>query len=223
MRLRRQHGRMSMIILIGYEKGGTGKSTLAKNLAVYLQQQGRELVAVDTDPQQTLYKWADARKDNPSAPDVTCVKLTGSKILPDLKSLASKYQDVLIDAGGADSPALRSAMTIATHLLVPMQPNMGDLEVLEHTAALIEQVKTINPNLYCRAVLTMCPTLPSQAGLILDAKEVCASFELMPLNSFTCKRQVYDHSGATGLSVLESDNQKAKQEIIDIAQEFMGV
>jgi chromosome partitioning protein len=212
-----------MILLIGYEKGGVGKSTLAKNLAVYLQQLGRDLVAVDTDPQQTLYKWANARKDNPDVPDITCVKLTGSKILSDLRSLASKYQDLVIDAGGSDSPALRAAMAIATHLLVPMQPNMGDIEVLEHMAELIDQAQIINPNLYCRSVITMCPTLPSQAGLILAAKEVCESYDLKPLNAITCKRQVYDHSGAMGLSVLESDNLKARQEINEIAQEFLGV
>jgi chromosome partitioning protein len=212
-----------MILLIGYEKGGTGKSTLAKNLSVYLQQKGRDLIAVDTDPQQTLYRWSEARNNNPDVQSITCVKLTGSKILADLKSLAGKYQDVVIDAGGVDSPALRASLAVATHLLVPMQPNMGDIEILDHMTDLIEQAKMYNPDLYCRAVITMCPTLPSQAGLILDAKEVCASYELPALNAITCKRLVYDQIGANGLSVLESDNQKARQEIIEIATEFLGV
>lgn len=212
-----------MILLVGYEKGGTGKSTLAKNLAVYLQQKGRDLIAVDTDPQQTLYRWSESRNDNPAAQSIPCVKLTGSKILPDLKSLAAKYQDVVIDAGGVDSPALRAALAVATHLLVPMQPNMGDIEILDHMTDLIEQAKIYNPDLYCRAVITMCPTLPSQAGLILDAKEVCASYELPALNAITCKRLVYDQIGANGLSVLESDNQKASAEITEIATEFLGV
>jgi chromosome partitioning protein len=210
-----------MILLIAYEKGGTGKSTLAKNLAVYLQQQGRDLVTIDTDPQETLYRWCERRKDQADAKPITCVKLTGSKILPDLRSLSEKYADVIIDAGGADSPALRSAMAIATHLLVPMQPNAGDIEILGHMADLIEKAHVYNPNMKVRSVLTMCPTLPSRYSLILDAKDVCVDYGLKPLNAYTSRREIYDVISMSGLSVLESDNAKAKQEIIDIAQEIL--
>lgn len=213
-----------MILLIGCEKGGTGKSTIAKNLSVYLQQKGRDLIAVDTDPQQTLYKWAEQRKDNPDVKPIACVKLTGSRILADLKSLAAKYEDLVIDAGGADSPALRAAMLIATHLLVPLQASGGDLEVLPHMSNLIGDAMQINPNLICRAVITMCPTLPSQAGLILDAKELCADFEIKALNAITCRRLVYDTANAGGLTVLEfGKNDKAHAEIVEIATEFLGV
>lgn len=38
-----------MIVLFGGEKGGTGKSTLATNLAVWLARQGRDVLLVDTD------------------------------------------------------------------------------------------------------------------------------------------------------------------------------
>lgn len=212
-----------MILLIGYEKGGTGKSTLAKSLAVYLQQQGRDLVTVDTDPQQTLYRWCERRKDQADVMPIPCVKLTGSKILSDLRSLAGKYSDVIIDAGGADSPALRAALAVATHLLVPMQPNAGDIEILGHMVDLIDQARVYNPDLKARAVLTMCPTLPSRYSLILDAKDVCTHYNLTPLNAYTSRREIYDVISMSGLSVLESDNDKARQEIIEIAKEILGV
>jgi chromosome partitioning protein len=211
-----------MILLIGYEKGGVGKSTLAKNLAVYLQQMGRDVMTVDTDPQQSLYKWSTIRAENPNAQDIPCIKLTGSKILSDLRSLAPKYDDLIIDAGGADSPALRAAMTVATHMLIPMQAAIGDMEPLEHMCELLEQVSAINPNLFYRAVLTMCPALPSQAGFILDAKDAVRSYDIEVLNAYTTRRLIYDQAHGEGLTALESNNVKASQDIIDIAEELLS-
>lgn len=212
-----------MILLIAYEKGGTGKSTLAKNLSVYLQHKGRDLITVDTDPQETLYRWSEVRKSNPDAKPINCVKLTGRHILSELKSLSTKYQDLVIDAGGADSPALRAAMSIATHLLVPLQANVGDLEILDHMADVVEQAQLINPNLYTRAVMTMCPALPSMAGAILDAKEFCKMKNIQPLNAIIYRRQSYDLSSLNGLTALESSDQKARQEVMDLANEFLEV
>lgn len=42
-----------MIILVGGEKGGAGKSCLAQNLAVYLQKKNRDVLLLDADPQGT--------------------------------------------------------------------------------------------------------------------------------------------------------------------------
>ena len=50
-----------MILLLGGEKGGTGKSTLATNLAAWLAVQGRDVILVDTDVQRTAANWVDRR------------------------------------------------------------------------------------------------------------------------------------------------------------------
>ena len=212
-----------MIVLIGGEKGGTGKSTLAKNLAVYLQQQGKEVMTIDADPQGTLYRWASRRKDNSNVAAVLCSQLLGSKIANELRSLASKYDVVLVDAGGQDNGALRAAMVVATHMLIPIQPKFSDLETLPHVASILEELALYNPDIQYKTVMSMCPTLPSQAKDILDAKEFCASVGIPSLNAITHARVVYDNMNATGLTAFESDNEKAKAEVIEIAQEFLGV
>ncbi len=53
-----------MIILVGGEKGGSGKSCLAQNLAVYLQQQNRDILLLDADPQGTTTDWVKERDEN---------------------------------------------------------------------------------------------------------------------------------------------------------------
>ncbi len=104
-----------MIVLIGGEKGGSGKSCLAQNLAVYLQTASRDVLLLDTDPQGTTTDWAQEREDNDGLVSLASVQASGN-VRQTLLDLAKRYEDVVIDAGGQDSEALRSAMTVATHM-----------------------------------------------------------------------------------------------------------
>ena len=211
-----------MIILIGGEKGGSGKSCLAQNLAVYLQSINRDILLLDADPQGTTTDWVKERDNNLDLRNIPAVQAAGN-IRQVLQDLSTRYQDIIIDAGGQDSEALRSAMTIATHMLLPFRPKRRDLKTLVHVEQLIRLAKAVNPELMARAIITQCPTLPSQAQRILQAKEVCQSFGLPALQQFTSNRNVYDDVDENGLSVFEVDTDpKAKAEIEQLALEFLG-
>lgn len=212
-----------MIILVGGEKGGAGKSCLAQNLAVYLQTKNRDVLLLDADPQGTTTDWIKERDDNDELPDIPSVQASGN-IRSILKDLQNRYEDIVIDAGGQDSEALRSAMTIATHMLLPFRPKRRDLKTLSHMEQILKLAKTVNPDLIARAIITQCPTLPSQVQRILDAKDACNSFGIEALNNITTNRNVYDDADENGLSVFEvSTDLKAKGEIEGIAKEFLGV
>ena len=211
-----------MIVLIGGEKGGTGKSTLAKNIATYWQSKNKEVLAIDTDPQATFYNWCERRKSSDQKP-ILCTKLTGAKIAGEIKSLAEKYEILIIDAGGQDSKALRAAMTVATHLLIPSQPSFSDLETLLHMSNLIDEVVTYNPNIIYRSIITRCPTLPSQFNDILEAKDYSRSLGIEPLNAITSQRSAYNAVDHIGSTAYESGNDKARQEIEEIVLEIEGI
>ncbi|QXR09049.1 AAA family ATPase (plasmid) [Acinetobacter lwoffii] len=211
-----------MIILVGGEKGGSGKSCLAQNLAVYLQQQNRDILLLDADPQGTTTDWVKERDENLELNNIPSVQASGN-ILQVLSDISKRYQDIIIDAGGQDSEALRSAMTLATHMLLPFRPKRRDLKTLQHIEQLIKLAKAVNPTLIAKAVITQCPTLPSQAQRILDAKEACESFGLSALEQYTTNRNVYDDADENGLSVFEVESDsKAKAEIQQLAIEFLG-
>jgi chromosome partitioning protein len=73
-------------------------------------------------------------------------------------------------------------------------------------------------------VITQCPSLPNQAGRILEAKEVCSSFGINVLNAVTFNRNIYDDSEEQGSSVIEIDPKgKAAAEMIAIAEELMSM
>ena len=212
-----------MILLIGGEKGGSGKSCLAQNLAVYLQTQGRDVLLLDTDPQGTTTDWAREREDNDGLVNLAAVQASGNVRLT-LLDLAKRYQDVVIDAGGQDSEALRSAMTVATHMLLPFRPKRRDLKTLPKMEQLVKLALTVNPELKARAIVTQCPALPSQASRIQDAKDACQSFSIEPLTTVTMHRNVYDDAEEDGYSALEvNTDPKAVEEIKAIAVEFLEV
>lgn len=121
-----------MIILVGGEKGGSGKSCLAQNIAVHIVRNKKaSVLMVDCDPQRTTSDWIQARNTDSSLPAINCVQLYG-KIRNDLLSMKSHYDYVIVDCGGQDNLALRAAMSVADSVLIPLRPKRRDLKTVPH-------------------------------------------------------------------------------------------
>ena len=65
------------MILIGGEKGGTGKTTLATNLAAMRALEGHDVLLIDSDPQGSANYWAQSRDELAIKPRVACVQKFG--------------------------------------------------------------------------------------------------------------------------------------------------
>lgn len=174
-----------MILVLGGEKGGSGKSCIAQNLAVWLQRKGNDVLLLDADPQGTSVDWAREREQNPNLQDLQVESAHGD-IRKTLLDRAKRYEAIVVDAGGADSVALRSALTVATHALLPFRPKRRDLKTLAHVEELITLAKSVNPELVARAIVTQAPALPSQIQRILDSKKLA---QAMVLNLSRYSRQ----------------------------------
>lgn len=217
-------GAAIMIILVGGEKGGSGKSCLAQNIAVYIRTQITDSVLmVDCDPQRTTSDWIHERNANASLPSINCIQLYG-KIRNELLSLGRHYDYVVIDCGGQDNLALRSSMAVANHILIPLRPKRRDLKTVPHMEDILSTCKMVNPNMNAACVITQCPSLPSLAPRILEAKEVCQSYGIAVLSSVTFSRNMYDDSEEYGQSVLEREpDGKASKEIVSIIKELLSL
>lgn len=213
-----------MMILVGGEKGGSGKSCLAQNLAVYFARDKEAIVLmVDCDPQRTTSDWIQARNTDPSLPAINCIQLYG-KIRNDLMSLNQHYDYVIVDCGGQDNLALRAAMSVADHVVIPLRPKRRDLKTVPHMEDMLSTCKMVNPKLLASFLIAQCPSLPNQSKRILEAKEVCSSYGINVLNAVTYSRNIYDDSEEQGSSVLENEpDGKAAQEMIAIAEELMAM
>jgi len=213
-----------MMILVGGEKGGSGKSCLAQNLAVYFARDKKAIVLmVDCDPQRTTSDWIQARNADPSLPPINCIQLYG-KIRNDLLSLAQHYDYMIVDCGGQDNLALRAAMSVADHVIIPLRPKRRDLKTVPHMEDMLSTCKMVNPKMLASFVITQCPSLPNQASRILEAKEVCTSYGINVLDAVTYSRNIYDDSEEQGSSVLENEPEgKAALEMVAIAEELLAM
>ncbi|RZI59726.1 MAG: chromosome partitioning protein, partial [Pseudomonas sp.] len=147
-----------MIILVGGEKGGSGKTTIATNLAAMLAEKGRDVLLVDTDTQGSASFWAAARTDHPDVPRVTTMQKHGRTVAKEVQQLAPKFQDIVIDSGGRDSAELRSAMLAADIILVPSRPSMYDIHSLALMNSLVDQSRQYNPDLKAVVLVNGAPT-----------------------------------------------------------------
>ncbi len=207
-----------MIVLIGGEKGGTGKSTITTNLAVWLANEGRDVMLLDADPQATSAKWVERRNEQGLAA-IHCTQKTGD-VYKTLMDLGDRYECVVVDAGGRDSKELRTALVAADVLYVPIRASQADLETLPHVNEIVGLAQGLNPKLMAYTLLSMAPTNPVITET-QDAKSLLSEFSALQLSPFIVRdRKVYRDALLEGKGVIEMTNSAAKAEIQLLAQEI---
>jgi hypothetical protein len=77
----------------------------------------------------------------------------GANIRTQVRQLASKYSDIVIDVGGRDTGSLRAALTVADVVLIPVKPRSFDLWGVDQTADLVKEAREINDRLRAITVL----------------------------------------------------------------------
>lgn len=211
-----------MIVLIGGEKGGTGKSTMATNLAVWLAHEGRDVLLLDADHQATSKKWLDRRNEKGVLPVVHGAQAMGDVNKP-AKDYAKRYQEIIIDAGGRDSKELRSAMVAADVLYVPIRASQADLETMDHVNELCALARAINPDLKAFALVSMAPSNP-MINEVEEAQAFLQDFaEFKLARTFIRDRRVFRDALLEGKGVVELSNSQAKAEIHLLGQEMYDV
>lgn len=212
------------IILIGCEKGGTGKTTIAVNLAVMRAQAGRDVLLLDTDQQGNASFWVQIRDENQVLPRIACVSKFGQGIRHEVRDLGTRYDDIVIDAGGRDSVELRSAMVIAERIYIPSKPSQFDLWTLTRMSQLVDQALAINENLKASIVISCASSNPliSEAN---EAQELIADLENKNIElakSVIRDRIVYRKAARMGLGVteFEPNDVKAIQEMRSLYEEI---
>ena len=208
-----------MIVLVGSEKGGVGKSMIAAHAAVRLSMTGKPTFLADADPQQTSLRWAIARKKNrPDSPTVESASLVGD-LRPEIAKIAKDYGHIVIDCGGSDSTALRSGMLLAHRMIIPSRVARRDIETLQHVSQLVaqanaERIKKNMTEMISRVVFNGIKALPSFWSRIEAAKKAVEGMGLGVSKFSIVDRVSYDDSQYQGGTVFDAkEDQKAINEM----------
>lgn len=204
-----------MIIVVGGIKGGSGKTTVATNLAVMRSTAGYDVLLIDADDQETSTDFTILRNERRvDGAGYTSIKLTGAAVRTETLRLAGKYDDIIIDTGGRDTTSQRAALTVADALLVPFVPRSFDVWTLEKVSNLVGEMQTANAALRAYTFLNRADPRGQDnddtAEVLMETDAL--SFAPTPLGA----RKAFSNAAAEGLAVteLKPHDPKAAEEMM---------
>lgn len=205
-----------MIITVGNTKGGVGKTTLAVNIAIARALAGRDVWLIDADRQGTAQMAIGIRADAGKTPGIACAQYADGPLLrSQVQQQSSKFDDIIIDAGGRDSTALRAALVLSDVLLVPFAPRSYDVWALNDIGGLVDEARSVRDGLRAYAVLN-CADPGATSSDNAEAAAAVADFpQFEYLPTPIRRRKSFSNAAGAGLSVLELNpkDKKASEEL----------
>lgn len=181
-------------VLVVNPKGGSGKTTLATNLAGGLAGQGEEVYLWDLDRQQSSLTWLGMRPAH----------------VPAVHRLDRRDSDALADRGKGwlvmDSPAgfhgknLSHAIKVASRILVPIQPSVFDMAATSAFLQAIREEKAVRKSRTFIGIVGVRVDPRTRAAATLEA--FLGQFEL-PILGYLRDSQIYPNAAFNGLSIFD--------------------
>lgn len=202
-----------MIISILNQKGGTGKTTLAVNIAREYTKRSFSTLLIDSDSQGSALRWHE--ESGGELIDLTCLPVT--TLDKDVIKFKDRYQRIIIDGIPRVSPLTVCAIKAADIVLIPVQPSPYDVWATEDLVRLVkERIEMTDGKLKAAFVVSR-----KIKGTLLE-KEIIDQLNYFELPSFrngTYQRIEYAKSVQEGRTVCEQETE-AKKEIINIVNEL---
>jgi chromosome partitioning protein len=143
-----------MILVIGGTKGGSGKSLLASQLTVLRATAGYDTLLIDADEQSSAMDFTRQRQRRlDGEPGYTAIQTREADVAVQVRRMAAKYVDIVIDVGGRDTASQRAALVVADLLVVPFAPTSVDLWTVDTVVALLKEAREFNRHLRAYAVI----------------------------------------------------------------------
>lgn len=210
-------GPATLIAMMG-NKGGTGKTTLAVNLAAGLMRKAPTAV-LDLDPQRSAWQWSRiAERQDWSAH----VREAPGDIRTTVGELAARYRYVIVDCPpSAQSMQTQAALRLVDQVLIPVQPSPMDLWATLSVVEAVNAARRDHPRLQASIVLNQ---LETQTVLSRDIRAVIDEVGLPVLKSDVRRRAIYRNAMAEGKTVFDMGGagREAAAEIEQVLTEVLA-
>ena len=191
-------------ILIANPKGGSGKTTLATNIAGWLAGKRQRVALADIDPQRSASEWL-ARRPALFPP---IAGFDGDVRKRDLKDVAPQW--VVVDSpAGLHGDALRDAVRRADIMVVPVSPSVFDMVATEHFLRALAEHKAVKQGDVAIGLVGMRVDARTRSAGELD--EFLNGFEL-PVVTHLRDTQVYVYCARDGYSVFDLPRSRGEQD-----------
>lgn len=190
-----------MIIVIGGIKGGTGKSTVATNLAVLCHASGSVLL-IDADEQETASDFSALRQEAKQGElDYSLLQLRGAEVRSETLRLREQFEHILIDTGGRDTTSQRAALSVADIFLAPFIPRVFDMWTLNRVSELVTEMRAVNPDLRAYSFLNRAEARGSDNAAAAEVLSESPVLDFLPMS--LGNRKAFANAAGQGLAVTE--------------------
>lgn len=192
-------------ILVANPKGGSGKTTLATNLAGYFAGRGERVLLVDLDRQRSATDWLARR------PEVLPA-IRGWNSQRDRKAMGDSRPDWLV----VDSPAgmhgdkLTNALKRAERVIVPVQPSAFDMVATSNFLDVLRAERAVRKAKIEVAMIGMRVDARTRAAAELETFLDAAGF---PVLTLLRDAQVYVQAANEGLSLFDMAPSRAARDV----------
>jgi chromosome partitioning protein len=185
--------------LVTNPKGGSGKTTLATNLAGYFAQQGRTVLLNDLDRQASSLDWLTRRSEN--LPEILgATKKSKKNISPAIQ--------VIDSPAGLKGEKLSDAVKAADFVIVPMASSIFDIHATQDFLEVLKEEKTVRKERTFVAMVGMRVAVNTKAAEKLA--DYLAESEF-PVLAYISNAQIYPQVAESGKSIFDLSAAKGQK------------
>lgn len=194
-------------ILVANPKGGSGKTTLATNLAGYLARQNQRVVMWDLDQQKSSLNWLALR--SPELPVITRLGLERSETS---QRVMEKNDWLILDSpAGIRGKNLSHALKLAHKIIVPVQPSVFDMVATRDFIDRLMEEKTIKKHKAFIGIVGMRVDPRTRAASTLE--QFLSQYNL-PILAYLRDTMVYVNSAFNGKSIFDLPLYQAERDLM---------